>query len=94
MDPNDFNNWDDGVNRNNTHPVMNTYGIWEVGNIAGPAIDLRHHPDGLTLSQILGEAIFAGVSRIYWGCCKVHWKASGALTASSTTNIHTPPGLR
>jgi hypothetical protein len=92
MDTSDFNHWDDGPHRSPAHPLVNTYGIWEVGNIAAPAIDLKHHPNGLTLAQILGHAIFAGVTRIYWGCCKVHVKATGQLTKASA-NVHTPPGL-
>jgi hypothetical protein len=99
IDPNDYNQWDDGTNRGNGHADKNAYGIWEVGDPSDPVIDLRH--GHVTLSRIVFEACWtrAGVSRIYWGCCRSHYKHAGKANEGTTrssdpTHPYTPSGLR
>jgi hypothetical protein len=92
MDHGDFNQWDDGPNRGNAHPAMNTYGVWEVGDPSSPVIDLNAHPGGMLLSDIIGDSVFSGVTRLYWGCCKAHVKGQG--NTASSMKIYTPSAWR
>ncbi len=89
--------WNDGPDRGNNHPVVNAYGVWKVGDPTAPVINLAHQPNQVTqLSKIVGEACWSGrggVQRIYWGCCKTHFKSSGTLTSKSAQPPYTPHGL-
>jgi hypothetical protein len=96
IDPGDYNQWDDGPHRAAGHSLVNSYGVWKVGDPTAPAIDFTLLPNYVTrLSNVVGQAIFEGkgVQRIYWGCCKVHTKAIG-VTSKSARPSYTPQGLR